>query len=327
MEPQHSDSKLEHDRHLQELQQRMKDASLSVDDLLPESEWLRYSEAHPDGQVFQVHPVYHSTIRKKKRIEISLLVLFGILTAGLSGYLLKGKAVATTEIAWIENQNNTSQMQACWLPDSSKVLLFPEASIRYQEDFAQKHRALYLEGSGQFEVEGQADLPFEVYHAELKTTVLGTRFEIKQTDSLVYVNLYEGKVQVQHQQVDNLQTILVPGQYMSYASGQTIFQSGSLLTSTKTKAAPAAIKPQVLTDGQSGKTYLEFHNESLSEVLDYLAHKHSIEIQYPTDIALYSNVMISIETDLPVEIILRNICRIHNLKLQILHENTFVISN
>jgi ferric-dicitrate binding protein FerR (iron transport regulator) len=83
------------------------------------------------------------------------------------------------------------------LPDSSRVWLNAASSLRYAKAFT-RHRELYLEGEGYFDVAEDAAHPFTVHSGSLTTTVLGTSFDVRSfgTELSTMVTVIRGKVQV-----------------------------------------------------------------------------------------------------------------------------------
>lgn len=83
------------------------------------------------------------------------------------------------------------------LQDGSKVILNSGSSIRYLKNFEADKRIIFLEGEAYFEVAKDTLRPFSVITDGVKTTALGTAFNIsayKKEDT--NVSLVEGKVAV-----------------------------------------------------------------------------------------------------------------------------------
>jgi transmembrane sensor len=69
--------------------------------------------------------------------------------------------------------------KAVFLSDGSVAVLEPGTSIRFQDRFEGKSRAIYLEGEAFFDVAKDATRPFLVYADETVTRVTGTSFRVK----------------------------------------------------------------------------------------------------------------------------------------------------
>lgn len=100
------------------------------------------------------------------------------------------------------------------LPDSSTVLLHSGSSIRYAMNG--RIREVYLKGEAFFDVKHKTANPFVIYTGKIKTTVLGTAFNIKaNSGEKVVVSVSRGKVSVSDSKEHVLATLL-PNQQLVY---------------------------------------------------------------------------------------------------------------
>ncbi len=85
------------------------------------------------------------------------------------------------------------------LPDGSIVILSPGSTLDFPGTFdGLPKREVVLRGEAYFDVKRMPDRPFIVYSGKLKTTVLGTSFNVKAVpgDESITVTVITGKVQV-----------------------------------------------------------------------------------------------------------------------------------
>lgn len=85
------------------------------------------------------------------------------------------------------------------LPDGSSVILNENSQIEIAENFnSDTKREVYLMGEAYFDINHDPDRPFIVHTGKLKTTVLGTAFNIKSSAGakMVTVTVTRGKVEV-----------------------------------------------------------------------------------------------------------------------------------
>lgn len=82
------------------------------------------------------------------------------------------------------------------LPDSSRVVLKPHASIAYTAGFGQEHRRLELDGAAYFDVTRNESLTFTVDTEIGRIEVLGTAFQITESVDSVNVMVERGKVRL-----------------------------------------------------------------------------------------------------------------------------------
>jgi ferric-dicitrate binding protein FerR (iron transport regulator) len=94
------------------------------------------------------------------------------------------------------------------LPDGSKVYLNKGSEISYQQVFNQQ-RAVELSGEAFFEVMSDPANPFTVHSGDVKVSVLGTSFNVKQLKDSPQVEVYvkTGKVRMSLEATDQTVTL------------------------------------------------------------------------------------------------------------------------
>lgn len=107
---------------------------------------------------------------------------------------------------------DAEQVREVTLSDGTKVWLNSSSLLIASEPFIGDKREVTLFGEAYFEVEKDAEKPFIVETANLRTKVLGTHFNIVAypTAEVHEISLYEGKVQLSSNLTDN-SVILLPG--------------------------------------------------------------------------------------------------------------------
>ncbi|MCU0385250.1 MAG: FecR domain-containing protein [Flavihumibacter sp.] len=100
-----------------------------------------------------------------------------------------------TNAGWMELASQEATIQRL-LPDSSKITLNKGATIEYPKQFARNKRRIKLKGEAFFDVKRIPEQPFEVEVNQLTVTVLGTSFNIRETDSATVVIVETGIVKV-----------------------------------------------------------------------------------------------------------------------------------
>lgn|GEM_PF-155029 len=87
------------------------------------------------------------------------------------------------------------------LPDGTTVVLHGHSSLTYDDSFNVALREVTLTGEAYFDVKHNPEIPFVIHTGKLKTTVLGTAFNIKawpeQKD--ITVSVTRGKVKVENE--------------------------------------------------------------------------------------------------------------------------------
>lgn len=96
----------------------------------------------------------------------------------------------------VEIQTGYGESRTLFLPDSTKVTLNANSTLRYTEGFHQQ-RQVWLDGEAFFSVVHQPNHDnFLVHTPELKVEVLGTRFNVNSRRGTSQVVLEEGKVKL-----------------------------------------------------------------------------------------------------------------------------------
>lgn len=103
------------------------------------------------------------------------------------------------------------------LPDGSSVQLNEDSYLEYAESFEGKAlREVRLIGEGYFDIKHDAEHPFVIHTGKIKTTVLGTAFNIRayQADQSVTVTVTRGKVKVEDEK--RMLAVLTPDQQLAW---------------------------------------------------------------------------------------------------------------
>jgi ferric-dicitrate binding protein FerR (iron transport regulator) len=110
------------------------------------------------------------------------------------------------------------------LPDGSTVILNAGSTLEYPQSFDGPEREVTLRGEGFFDIQHDAEKPFVVHTGKVKTTVLGTAFNIKaypyQSD--ITVTVTRGKVRVSDDK--QIFGIVSPDQQITFNKNQELVQ-------------------------------------------------------------------------------------------------------
>jgi len=111
------------------------------------------------------------------------------------------------------------QKKKIMLEDGSTVWLNSSAELRYPKQFAGKTREVFLSGEAYFDIHHDGSKPFIVHTGKVKTTVLGTAFNINTSRdfSSVVVTVTRGKVSVADQ--NHIIAYIIPNQQLTYNPG------------------------------------------------------------------------------------------------------------
>jgi ferric-dicitrate binding protein FerR (iron transport regulator) len=328
-----------------------------LEEFLPEEEWDKYV-SNPSSNKFdeEIYRNIHRSIHRDKKNKaiitavISaaavLVLFFGIryLTTNNADSAIQQAGVNKTETI---KKNNSTLEQLITLPDNSIITLAAGSEIRYASDYNRSRRDIFLTGKAEFSVAKGKEKQFTVYCGKVATTALGTRFSVDGNASTISVVLYEGKVVVKKLRDETMANYLQPGDKIRYNIKKDMFEEirdtklasntsggsssqGSLAEKNKVADKDSSdSKPQVShndTELADNRGRINFQNENLKTVLDQLAERFKVEINYPTEITASINVFISVDTTQSIDKILQNIAAINNLEVKKVAEKKFYIS-
>lgn len=205
-----------------------------------------------------------------------------------------------TNAGWMELASQETTLQQL-LPDSSKVTLNKGATIEYPKQFARNKRRIKLKGEAFFDVKRNPEQPFEVEVNQLTVTVLGTSFNIRETDSTTVVIVETGTVQVSdgnHSIVLHAGEQIIAGKHTS--SWTKVQQTDKLYQYYRTRTFNCDRTPlwklvEVLNDAYDSNIVIinpdirelpittVFENQPLEEVLSIIAQTLDITITRKDD--------------------------------------------
>ncbi len=140
--------------------------------------------------------------------------------------IIKKEVIATTM--------PTSYSRYIILPDSSLVLLKAKSSLAISESFNRESRTVELKGEAYFDIKHNPNKPFIINSGEIKTTVLGTAFNIKAWDEEKKISIVvtRGKVMVQsHRKV---LALLTKNQRIVYNTEEKVANKENRIDAQKT---------------------------------------------------------------------------------------------
>lgn len=122
--------------------------------------------------------------------------------------------------------NDTGKPKIIYLPDSSKVTLNSKSELVYSDKFNEALREITLKGEAYFDVTSNKEKPFIVKTKGLSTKVLGTEFNIKESEETITVTVAEGLVRVSNS-LDSLK--LSPNQQIVFNSKSKQLQKKNVI--------------------------------------------------------------------------------------------------
>lgn len=190
---------------------------------------------------------------------IGLLLCIGYLIGTQSNTGLENQEIAELNVVVKESPKGVkSRMQ---LPDGTRVWLNAASSISYQRGFSDSARHVSLKGEAYFEVMEDKKHPFVVSSGKVKTTALGTSFNIKAyNEEKIQVSLATGGVQVTRSDIGQ-HVVLLPGEQANAApSGLSIVK----------------FQKEIVLAWKNGTIF--FDNTDFDEMIDVLEKWYDVSI-------------------------------------------------
>ncbi|WP_293917475.1 MULTISPECIES: FecR family protein [unclassified Sphingobacterium] len=221
------------------------------------------------------------------------------------------------EVPTLYRINASNEPMNIVMSDSSSVLLYPNAELRYAENFKWKNkREVWLIGKAKFSVHKDKTKPFMVYSDRLVTTALGTQFivDAPRQGKQVAIRLIEGSIRVEDYEKNKngqyISQILKPGEEVNIR-----LSTLSLLAEAPTKA-PVQDKNGA---GMEAKPEgLAFKNKKLTEVFREIDRAYGTDTRWT--IAGIEKLHFSGKYDRNSDnyrVILNDIAVLHHLSLKI----------
>jgi len=159
--------------------------------------------------------------RKWMMRAAAVLTGFCLLAGGY--YLINRNKTASDQIAFVAPPS-ANENQFITLSDGSKVVLRHGSKLNYPASFAGNTREVELIGEAYFDIHHDNKKPFIIHTGAIKTTVLGTAFDISAYPSQkkVVVTVTRGRVRVDNDHKSSV--VLTPNEQVVYdnqtAAGQ-----------------------------------------------------------------------------------------------------------
>ncbi|WP_185290601.1 FecR family protein [Chryseobacterium lactis] len=174
------------------------------------------------------------------------------------------------------------------LPDGSHIVLEPHSTLVLSSDFGKSDRKITFTGKATFDIAKDKTKPFRINAKDFTVQVLGTKFFLDQTSGKEKVELFEGKVKIDHQ---GKITYLLPNQSW----------------------AKHIEKPAHFYYAADAKRDFSFEDETLKNIVAELEQVYNIRIAYPKE---YGEKRIKGSFSGNLNEVLSAICYPFNLKTQ-----------
>jgi len=146
------------------------------------------------------------------------------------------------------------------LPDGSNIVLEPHSTLELAKDFGKTERKITFTGKATFDIAKDKTRPFRINAKDFTVQVLGTKFFLDQTSGKEKVELFEGKVKVNHQ---GKITYLLPNESWNKNVEE---------------------KPQTYIVANVKRNF-SFEDENFENIINELEIVYNVKIDYPQEYA------------------------------------------
>ncbi|QTY27928.1 FecR family protein [Flavobacterium sp. CS20] len=208
-------------------------------------------------------------------------------------------------------ENNSGKIKNINLPDGSKIWLTTTSKIRYPRKFEENYREIYLEGEAFFEVQHNAKRPFSIYTQDLKTTVLGTSFNISAypDSENISVTVATGKVSVSRG--NERLSLLTKDEKLTYSHRTN-------------KIHTTQISNPNWNEWKNGQ--LIFKESNFGEVATILEKRYQVTITFKNESAKNCPITASFNADKSINEILDMLCRLNPTSYKLLTHDQILIT-
>jgi transmembrane sensor len=238
-------------------------------------------------------PVFRIPVSAVTRVAAAV---FFIVAVGVSALYIFRAPKTKSEIAYFEALAPKGSRSFITLTDGSTVWLNSGTKLRYQSNFGQKSRDLYLEGEAYFVVAKNPDMPFRVKTSGVSITALGTAFNVKayNDEGVIETTLEKGEVRIDELEDSGIKpdatpVFLKPNQKAVFVkSNKNISVNNAVqkpqvaIPPAKTKTLP--LKVESMADTRLATSWKDsrwiFKSEKLSTLAPILERRYDIAITF-----------------------------------------------
>lgn len=252
--------------------------------------------------------------RRWRRVAAAVLIVVG--AGSFTWYAITSRtpqpAVATSKPSVYEApERSTGFIRHITLPDGTHVVLQANSRLDYPEKFIGKAREVVLSGEAYFDVAEDVRKPFIIYTGRVRTTVLGTAFNIRASpdDKNITVSVTKGRVKVEDDR--RLLAVLTPNQRVTYQP----------VTAVLAKDTVNAIS--LVTDWT--KHEMVFEGQTFEDVAALLSRRYGVDIRFKTDGLKRCTIKAFFNGTETLEKVLDVLCIINNATRSMPDEHTVLL--
>lgn len=294
--------------------------SIDLFDNLPDDKIIRVSDADKKRALQKILGRRTAVIRLLYKTLAAASIVAIIFYVGWDvafNHLEKEFAIIKT--APIKVVNNTNAVKRYTLPDSTTVLLKPEAEIIYQSDFINRRNVEVSLGEAYFQVYKNKAKPFVVAVNGINVTAIGTEFWIQnfKDQNKVNIVLTEGKVRISANGNEfKMKTIyLDPGYHCLIDLKTGNVSVGALNKMADLKNTIKGKPSNIASNVKWTNSGIEFQNTPIQSVLTMLKNRYRVE--FAGDLHMLTGHLTGkiYYTD-SLDTVIKSICELNNMQYE-----------
>lgn len=255
----------------------------------------------------KIHPIIRAAKKTKKRkyhLQVASIAASILLIAASALLFFENREQAPFNGSKTENKQEAiasppaAYIRNITLPDGSKVVLNAKSFIKISPNFNRKTREISLSGEAYFDIAHDKTRPFIIHTGTVKTTVLGTAFNIKAWPEShnVVVSVTRGRVKVEKE--SELLAVLTVNQQVSFDEA-----------TTKSKK-DVHVNAEKITTAWT-KEDMNFDGETLANITNVLSKRYGVNISIDNEELANTQIVLSFNGTETIDNILDIICTIN----------------
>lgn len=264
------------------------------EDILVQESWLMLKQEMDDIHIKSKIPEIVNEIHGKKRLVRTWMryaaIWGGIIILAGAFYVFKHlekKSVLSPSVAIIKHiELPYGAPVKKVLPDSSEVWLNAGSHIRYDDNFIQKNRDVYLDGEAYFSVKHDAAHPFIVHAGNITVRALGTKFNVEAypDENKIEATLIAGKIMIKIDGKPDQSIILNPNEKLT-VTNEKFTLSHEKMQPRKELGFEVKDVSQILSIASVPEVAwlqdkLAFENESFDELAKKMERRYHVHIVF-----------------------------------------------
>jgi len=275
-----------------------------------EEQWKEIPKAgilHDEIKARMWRNIQNATIERRRRNYRWITAACAVLLLSVGGYQSL-RYITPYQQEMVATITAQQDIRLLHLPDGTRVWVNQNTEIEYPVHFAENERNIVLKGEAFFEVARDSSRPFVITSGSIKTTVLGTSFNVKAyEDKTTEVQVRTGKVKVEGE----ANTVFLVRGY----AGIFAPESKTIRKQKIHKLEPEWKKVLIDVDGLT-----------LAQVLEKLQPLHSFDVEYAHDALKNLTIKGALDTRQGFDEILQTVAFALEIEIRPLGNNRYHVS-